>query len=67
MAGIGACGGKAGTICVVGGADGQVTTAHPGTRAKAMTRSLAHGQFSAMRKVVRRAERTRTPALCSSV
>ena len=44
-----------------------VAGTHPGRRPNAATRSSAHGQPAAMRKVVRRAERTRTPALCSSV
>ena len=38
-----------------------------GSRVKAATRSSAQGQPSAMRKVVRRAERTSTPAVCKSV
>ena len=38
-----------------------------GSRVKAITRSSAQGHPSAMRKVVRRAERTSTPAVCKSV
>ena len=37
-----------------------VTTVHPGSRVKAVTRSSAQGQPAAMRKVVRRPERTNT-------
>jgi hypothetical protein len=50
-----------------GGGDGQVTGRQDGSRLKAATRSVAHGQCSARRSVVRRAERTTTPAVCSSV
>lgn len=45
----------------------QVTVAQPGNRPKAATSSSAHGQLSAMRKVIRRAERTSRPAACSNV
>ena len=51
----------------VGRLEDQVTATQPGSRAKASTRSSAQGQVSAMRKVVHRAERTRTPAVCNRV
>jgi len=41
----------------------QVTSRQDGSRPKAATSSVAHGQPSARRSVVRRVERTTTPAV----
>jgi len=48
-------------------ADAQVMVVQEGSRPKAPTSSSAHGQPAAMRTVRRRAEETRSPALCRRV